>query len=422
MKRFIAILLVALLCVTAIWATAVKEEVPDHGEKPELTKLKVWYSISGANGKFFEGQAAAFDEAHPEIELELTYTGSYADSATKISAAKLSGEAPDVIVTAASQLYTGEDGNFAMEEDVKDPEFNFSDIQSGVLEYAKYYGRLAALPFGISTQVVYYNKDLVKAAGLDLEANPPKTWAEFMKVAKAVQKASAEGTWGFDTSDGVWLVKSMLSQNNNAVVELKDGKITPVFDNASGVEVANFWKAFIDEGVMPVGQHDNAEKKFLAGGLAFIAATSNRITRWPGSTTFEIGAIEMPGFKKQAVALGGSTITILVTDYWKHDAAWALVKNVINTENQTAFAMTSGYLPIRKSSLELPEVASYIADSELYSVATKQLSYAWAYTHFAEMGSMDSFFWYALDDIEHGTKTPEESFKNAAAMVAKEIE
>lgn len=426
MKKILMVMMYAVLACGLLMAQGAGEAAggaASAGPKPAVTNLKVWYSISGSNGQFFEGQAKAFDDAHPEIALELTYTGKYADTATKISASKLSGDAPDVVVTAASQLYTGEDGNFSIENDVKDPEFKFYDLQAGILEYAKYDGRLAALPFGISTQVVYYNKTLVKAAGLDLAKNPPKTWADFLNVAAAVQKASGNSdVWGFDTSDGVWLVKSMLSQNGNAVVEMKGDKIVPVFSDKSGVEVANFWKSMVDSKVMPVGQHDNAEKKFLAGNLVFVAATSNRISKWYGTTDFELGAIEMPYFKKPAVALGGSTITILTTDYWKHEAAWELVKNVLNTDNQTAFALTSGYLPIRKSALELGNVKSYIAENELYAVATKQLSCAWAYTHFADMGSMDSFFWYALDEIERGVKTPQKAFGDACASLIQEIE
>ncbi|MDD2231725.1 MAG: ABC transporter substrate-binding protein [Sphaerochaetaceae bacterium] len=425
MKKILVIALVALAACGFVFAKGASEASPaaEAGPKPELTTLKVWYSISGNNGKFFESQAQAFDEAHPEIALELTYTGKYSDTATKVSAAKVSGEAPDVLITAASQLYTGEDGNFTIEEDVKDAEFKFDDIQTGVLEYAKYNDRLASLPFGISTQVMYYNKNLAKAAGVDLEKNPPKTWSEFVTVASAIQKASGNpDVWGFDTSDGVWLIKSMLNQNGNSVVQMKDGKIEPVFTEANAIEVADFWKSLVDSKLMPAGQHDNAEKKFLAGNLVFVAATSNRISKWAGSTDFELGAIEMPYFKKQSVAMGGSTATIMATDYWKHDASWQLLKFVLNTDNQTAFALTSGYLPIRKSSLEMADVKSYVAGSELYSVAIKQLSYAWAYTHFAEMGSMDSFFWYALDEIERGVKTPEQAFKDASASLVAEME
>ena len=115
--------------------------------------IKVWYSISGTNGQFFESQVKAFAEKYPQIKVELTYTGSYADSATKISAAKLAGNSPDIAITSASQLYTGEDDNFQIEQDVKDPEFNLADVRPGILEYANYRGRLAAVPFSISTRI-----------------------------------------------------------------------------------------------------------------------------------------------------------------------------------------------------------------------------------------------------------------------------
>ena len=375
--------------------------------------LKVWYSISGTNGQFFESQVRAFMEQNPQISIELTYTGSYSDSATKISAAKLAGNAPDVVITSASQLYTGEDDNFQIETDVLDPEFNVADIREGILEYANYRGHLAAVPFSISTQVIYYNKDLAAKAGLDLEANPPKTWDEFLEIAKTIQAACPKGTYGFDTSDAKWLVKSMLYQNGNDIVSMSaDGKITPLFAEESGIEVARFWAKLIEEKVMAKSQHDNAENKFLSGKLVFIAATSNRIAKWAESVQFNIGAIEMPYFKEPRVALGGSTATIMTTDAVKHAASWALLKFLLNTENQTAYALTTGYLPIRESSLELPEVQAYMESSDLYSTAIKQLDYSTAYIHFGEMGSMDTQLTWALDDIENGTD-PKRAFQDA---------
>lgn len=377
------------------------------------TSLKVWYSISGTNGQFFESQVKAFMEQNPQITIELTYTGSYADSATKISAAKLAGNSPDVAITSASQLYTGEDDNFQIETDVLDPEFNVSDIREGILEYANYRGHLAAVPFSISTQVIYYNKDLAAKAGYDLEANPPKTWDEFLAVAKAIQATCPKGTYGFDTSDAKWLVKSMLYQNGNEIVSLSDdGKITPLFAEESGIEVARFWAKMIEEKIMAKNQHDNAENKFLSGKLVFIAATSNRIAKWAESVQFNIGAIEMPFFKEPRVALGGSTATIMATDPDKHAASWALLKFLLNTENQTAYALTTGYLPIRESSVELPEVQAYMAESDLYATAIRQLDYSTAYIHFGEMGSMDTHLTFALDDIENGTD-PKRAFEEA---------
>ena len=404
------------------------EEKPAEPAAPAASQplapasLKVWYSISGTNGQFFESQVRAFQEQNPQISIELTYTGSYSDSATKISAAKLAGNAPDIAITSASQLYTGEDGNFQLETDVQDPEFNVADVRDGILDYANYRGHLAAVPFSISTQVIYYNKDLAEKAGYDLEANPPKTWDEFLEVAKAIQNASTKGTYGFDTSDAKWLVKSMLYQNGNDIVSLSDdGKITPLFAEESGIEVARFWAKMIDEKIMAKSQHDNAENKFLSGKLVFVAATSNRIAKWAESVQFNIGAIEMPYFKKPNVALGGSTATIMTTDPVKHAASWALLKYLLNTENQTAYALTTGYLPIRESSVDLPEVQAYMAESDLYATAIKQLDYSVAYVHFGEMGSMDTHLTWALDDIENGTD-PKRAFEDAKDSLIADLQ
>ncbi len=422
MKRLSGVALVLLTVGALLFAGGAKEAA---ATRPEVVKLQVWYAMSGASGEAFLAQAQAFDAARPDIELELTYSGSYADTATKVSAALLSGNAPDVAVMGAGQLYTGGRGNFAMEEFVKDPSFNVSDIYPGMLEYGMYEGRIAAVPYGISTQVLYYNKDILDKAGIDV-SNPPQTWDEFFRVAGLAKEKgnvnNAEDFYGFDTSDGVWLFKSMLGQNGNSVVKNENGKVRPAFNDAKGVEIAEFWKRLVDEGVMPAGQHNNAEKKFLAGNLAFIAATSNRVARWNGNANFELGAIPMPGFDRKSLALGGNVIVILTEDTFKSEAGWELVKYVMDEPNETAFALATGYLPVRQSAMDNPETRRMIASNPMYKVAFDQLANTWAYYHFSEMGTMDSFFWYALDEIEKNVMTPAAALDKAADSLVKEID
>ncbi len=417
---------VFVLMLALVTALGFSQAAKETAIRPEVVKLQVWYAIGGASGEQFLALAKAFDVARPDIELELTYSGSYADTATKVSASLLSGNAPDAALMAAGQLYTGGRGDYSMETLVKDPAFKLDDIFKGMLEYGMFEGRIAAVPYGISSQVLYYNKDITAKAGLDLEKNPPATWAEFFQIAKtAMQKGNINNSsdfYGFDTSDGVWLFKSMLGQNGNDVVQKSDGKVVPAFQETSGVEVATFWKSLIDANLMPAGQHNNAEKKFLAGNLAFIAASSNRVSRWQGNTSFKLGAIMMPGFKNRSIALGGNVGVILTDDRFKSEASWELLKYLLEEKNHTSFALSTGYLPIRKSSLAAPVVKQALAENPLYKVAFDQLNNAWAYFHFSEMGTMDSFFWYALDEIEKNVLTPKAALEKAAASLVKEIQ
>lgn len=416
MKKTILIILILLSVVASVFAGGTKESADKENDK---VKLDVWYSISGENGELFKSIVKSFHKTHQEIDVKLTYTGSYGESATEISNAKTDGKEPDIIITAASQLFSGEDGNYILENN--DALFDYDDFEESTLDYASYNSRLASLPYAISTMVIYYNADIIKNAGIDLENNPPRTWDEFMEVALLIQKADSEISV-FDTSDSVWLFKSMLYQNDNDIVINDGGKITPVFQEESGVEVAEFWKALVDKSIMPVGEHESADNRFIAEDLVFLASSSSRISKLKEKIKFEIGAIEMPYFKTQTVALGGSTCAILTKDEKKEKAALELLSYLLDEDNQTQFALKTGYLPIRKSALERDDVKAYALENPFYAAALKELSYSRAYNHFSDMGAMDAVLWLMLDDIENGNKECREALNDAASQLINVIE
>ncbi|MEN6492429.1 MAG: ABC transporter substrate-binding protein [Rectinema sp.] len=389
------------------------------------TKLKVWFAVSGDSGEAFKALLEKYKAANPDVALEYSYSGNYGDTATKVSAALISNTAPDVALMAAGPLYTGARNDYFIETKLNDADLNKDDIYPGVWDYAKYNGRICAVPYGISTPVLYYNKAILEKAGIDLK-NPPKTWTEFLQIAKTAQaKGNVSGTpdfWGFDATDVAWLFKTMLYQNENTVISVKGTKISPAFNDEKGVEVADFWKKLTDEKVMPVGQHSNAEKKFLAGNLAFLVATSARIARWSSDPSLQIGAIPMPYFKRPSVALGGNVLVILSKDQKTKEAAWKLVKFLASKENQTTFALKTGYLPIRKSGLNLPEAKEAVTSNPMYAIAFDQLDTSWSYWHFEQMGTMDQLLAQAIDALERNVLTPKATLDKAANELQAEID
>jgi len=388
-------------------------------------KLTVWYGVSGASGEAFKALLDKYSTANPNVEITASYSGNYSDTATKVSAALVSNTAPDVALMAAGPLYTGGNGDFYMESKVNESSFKKSDIFPGVWEYTKFNGRICAVPYGISTPILYYNKDLVEKAGVNMAKSAPKTWNDLYKLAKLVQdknNAAGASISGFDVTDVGWLFKTMLNQNGNNVINVKKGAVSPAFNDAKGLEVATFWKRMIDDKVMAVGQHSNAEKAFLSGNVAFLVATSARIAKWSKSATIPVSAVAMPYFKKPSVALGGNVLVILGKDKATKDAAWDLVKFLASTENQTDFALKTGYLPIRKSGVARPEVKQIMKDNPMYAVAFNQLGIAWSYWHFEQMGTMDSILWEMIDNIERGTMTPKDALDKAAKDLQNEID
>lgn len=409
----------AMICVAMLALAAIA--IPIGAQ----TKLNVWFAVSGDSGEAFKALLEKYKAANSDVALEYSYSGNYGDTATKVSAALISNTAPDVALMAAGPLYTGARNDYFIESKINDADFNKDDIYPGVWDYAKYNGRICAVPYGISTPVLYYNKAILEKAGISLKT-PPKTWADLLQLAKTAQaKGNITGTpdfWGFDVTDVAWLFKTMLYQNENSVISVKGSAILPAFNDDKAVEVATFWKKLIDEKVMPVGQHANAEKKFLAGNLAFLVATSARITRWSQDPNMKVGAIPMPYFKRPSVALGGNVLIILSRDQKTKEAAWKLVKFLASTENQTTFALKTGYLPIRKSGLSLPAAKAAVTSNEMYAVAFDQLDISWSYWHFEQMGTMDQLLAQAIDSLERGVLAPKATLDKAAKELQAEID
>ena len=402
-------------------------EAPAPTEEPvarEKQTLQVWYAVSGTSGEKFTALSKEFDDQSDLVDLELSYSGGSADTATKVSAALLTNTQPDVALMYAGPLYTGGRNDYAMEELMKREGFGMDDIFPGMLDYCTYMGQgICAVPFGISTQVMYYNKTLLEKAGVDM-TNPPKTWQEFYDLcADLLTKVEGDDFTAFDVSDAPWLFKSMLKQNGcEIVVQGEDGKIQPVYNNEPALEVTDFWYSLVTSGIMAAGEHDNAENRFLSGNCAFIAATSNRISRWRGATEFELGAIEMPFFKTQSLALGGNVMVILTDDPQKVEAAWEYISYLTSAEKNAEFALATGYLPIRKSELDNADIQKALSENELYAIAFKQLDYTFAYTHFEQMGTMDSLLRNMLNKLEKNRGTSQDLLDKAAKDLKSEID
>jgi len=397
----------------------------DASEREPVT-LEVWYAVSGTSGEMFTEQAQAFDDSSDLVSLELSYSGGSNDTATKVSAALLTGTEPDVALMYAGPSFTGSLGNFDMAQLIQRDGFDADDIYPGIWDYCRYYtGEICAVPYGISTPVMYYNKDILEAAGVDM-TNPPTSWDEFYEVClQCLESGNLNGMDGFtafDVTDPGWLFKSMCMQNGCSIVEVSDdGTINPVFNSDEAVEVATYWKQLVDSGIMAAGEHSAAENKFLSGNLAFLVMSSNRISRWT-DVDINIGAIEMPYFDTQSVALGGNVLVIFTQDEQKIEAAWDLISYLLSPENNLDFALSTGYLPVRQSELETEEAAAAIEENEMYSVAFNQLSYAWAYVHFEQMGTMDLQIADALSRIEKGTREPQEALDKALEKLVSEME
>ena len=437
MKKLIALLL-ALVMVLGLVACGASEpapadppavenpETPDTPADPvvdeanplytmptENVSLQVWYAVSGVTGEMFEAMVKEWNDAHPNVTIELSYSGNAGETAEKVSANQLAGTAPDVALMYAGPLYTGGQEDWTIETLIEDPAFDKDGIYAGAWEYCQFQGRVCALPYTASVPVLYYNRDILAKIAPDIETNPPQTWDELYALA---EKAVAEGgaTYGFDVNDVPWLFKSMLNQNGNTVIEVDGTDVTPIYNDEKAVEVATFWQKLTANGLMPVDQHGNADKTFQAGQTAFLVSSSVRLARWGGNTEIaDFGCLPMPSFSQKSVAMGGPVLVCLAKknpteeDNLKLAAAWDLLKFLTSEEKSTEFALATGYLPLYATANESDLVKNAIAEDARREVVYNYLADSWSYWHFDEMGTMDNIMKSMISEIENGADVQE---------------
>lgn len=389
-----------------------------------VTEITFWYALSGTSGEAFKGLIEEFNSMQNDVKVKAVYSGNYGDTAQKITASLAANTLPNGGIIPAGPIFTGARGNYVLLDYIlNDLEFDMDDFYPAMWDYSKFEGKVSAIPFNISTPVFYYNKDLMREAGLDPES-PPQTWDELLSAASKITKdINGDGIpdiWGVDMADTPWIFKAFLLQNDSDIIDSET--LTPLFDTPEGIEAAQFWKNLIDSKAMPVGTHNLAEKMFLGGTLGFYFGSSSRIGRWLGNTEFDFGAAFLPAGRKRAIPIGGAVAVLFPSNKKEDEATYKLIKWLTSPENVAKFSIKTGYIPTRKSALELPEVQQFVRDTPMYGMAFEQLQYGFSYWHFNEMGTMDNLIWEALEKIERDVMSPADAMKWLSEELKAEIE
>ena len=150
-------------------------------EVPEgVTRVAFWHSMAGdIGGKSIPKLAEDFNASQDTCFVEPTYQGSYDDSLNKLRAGLQSNDIPAVVqlFDIATRLMVDLKVATPVQDFMDAEGFDTSDFEPNVLAYYTVDGKQYSMPFNTSTPLLYYNKDMFAAAGLDPEV-APRTFAE----------------------------------------------------------------------------------------------------------------------------------------------------------------------------------------------------------------------------------------------------
>lgn len=328
------------------------------GTKEGTGTVSVWVrdSESGFMGKL----ADEFNKTHKDLQVKVTLIPA-TSFVQKFGTAAAGGNAPDI--ASMDLVYAPYFASVGALKDITEhvKTLPWKDKMSpGHTSQGVYQGKTYALPFTGDVSVMFYNKDLFRAAGLDPES-PPKTMDE-VKAYAAKITALGNGTYGFAFSGAcggcniftmgpyVW------AQDGNVIS--KDGK-SALFDSKEVTNTMTFYRDMWQAGYMPkLVQSDagsDAVDAFKAGKVGIYNWGDFYLSTLKDPSTgakFDWGVALIPGATagQNASFAGGDDIAI-PSGSKNPDGAWTFLKWVTDKEAQAVMS-DNGVLPIRLDLLD----------------------------------------------------------------------
>jgi sn-glycerol 3-phosphate transport system substrate-binding protein len=271
--------------------------------------------------------------------------------------------------------------------------------------------------------VLYYNRDLFAAAGLDPD-HPPETWDELVTYAKALTR-DTDGNgeidqWGFNTHDDThWYLSAMFMGNGAQIVNAEETEV--LYNRPEAVAMLSWWSDLVHvHKVMPPNQHSEASNDFLAGKLGMKLASSSGIASTERDAAFKVGVAMLPAVagKARAIPVGGASLVIMKhAEEAINTAAWKFVKFMASKDSSLYLSTHTGYLPIYPEVAKSAEFAAYLGEHPNLKATAQSLEYAVAIPEFPALGTSDTELRKAVETVELGESTPQEALDAAKQAV-----
>ena len=379
MKKLIALLL-ALTMVLALAACggsaapaateAPKTEAP-AAEAPAAAAGKVEVKMIAAQygnetAAWWADFAAKFNAANEDINLVVDVV-SWNDIYTVVNTQIANGEAPDLLHIDVFADYQA-DGLLLPAEEWCSAE-TYAKFFPSFLEQSVVDGVVWAVPDLASARALYYNKDILEAAGVEV----PTTWDELTAACKAIQAYDKEiYPWGIDmTTDEGQACFAYYAWNNGGGFTDADGNWA--LNSAENVEAVKFSTGLVAAGLTNTDPTTETrydlQDLFAAGKLAMMIGP-NQISKYckaNGDVNYGIASLPTNGDK--AGASVGVMDRIMCFDNGYSDEELAAITKVIDAfyddEPYAEWVLMEDFLPATATGNELcaaadPGMAAWI--------------------------------------------------------------
>lgn len=418
-------------------------------------KIKFWHTfgqtiVDGLNEKIKAYTAAVKEHDGVDVEITLSYQGSYDDIAKKIADGYSVNNRPTIAVAypdnVADYIEIGKSANedfvVNLEKFTKDATVGFGkeswlgdkydetdfveDFYAEGSRYSK--SGLYSLPYMKSTEIMFYNMDLlIKAMKIyKPEFNNSKTliaeymrtisWKDFVDLCTVIKSNMSqvgntlEVPFAYDSDANFFITKIFQEKIPYTSID-SSGKGTIEFGKTGNVEkVVSFLESANDlykGGIVTTkGIRGTYGSDFFTGEKCVfsIGSSGGSGYNFPQAEAFELGVCRVPASNNNPVYVSqGPTLALFNDAGLSKDLnektqlyAWKFMKYITNGEVNADLCIngSEGYVPVRNSAYETRTFQEFIEEGEDYGKCCKVV----------------------IEDVNEGGYLVTDAFKGSAAL------
>jgi sn-glycerol 3-phosphate transport system substrate-binding protein len=358
------------------------------GSSHAQQEIQFWHAMGGPLGDELNALVQRFNGSQKDFRIVPEHKGSYEDAMIGALAAQRAGNGPHLV-----QVYeVGTAHMMAAKSAVRlvaqvlNENGERIETKSFLPAVASYFsdgaGQLLALPFNISTPILFYNKDAFRKAGLDPE-KPPKTWYEMPKAMGALVESGVEcvyttvwPSWVQIENMSTWHNQDFATRDNGLLG--LDAKL--IFNTHLMVRHVSMLSSWARSGYFTYsGRRIAGERRFAKGECAMVTAASSSYADLRREAKFDFGVGQLPYYDDIRGAphhsmIGGAGLWVLAG---RKNAEYRGVAKFLawlaRPEVQAEWHQRTGYVPLTRAAYEYTAQKGFYREHPGHEIAIKQL-------------------------------------------------
>ena len=421
-RKLISATLAGLLLTTGCTGTnAAANSNQSAAGTGEKTTVEFWYAGGKTAVGVIQDIVDKYNESQDKYEVKTVTQADYSETYQKLQAAIAGNAAPDLVLLDPSAARTLDEKNLLTDLNAyteKDSTFNKDDLIAAFYNQGTDEdGKQFALPAYGTTQVLYYNVQAFKDAGVDPESI--QTWQDLVDAAAKI-KATGKYKYGWEP---MWGPDNMIDAafSNGASVFSEDGKKVTI-NSQEWVDVFEQFRKWI---------HEDKTMAIHSGGQGWEYwydtiddVIQNKAGGYTGSSGDQadldfnvVQAMEQPAWsnntKSQPTASALTMSVLNGSSDAEKQGAYEFLRYFMSVDSQVTWNTSVGYVAVNKQIMEDDTYKAFLEDHPQAAVPFKQAEHASLYPVDPTNGQVHDALKIAADKVEIDNVSAKEALDEA---------